>query len=215
MNPAFLEPRYQPSEVARLLDVSPDTVRRWLGSPAKGQGALVQKETPTNWASFLDMVELHLACQLKKKARISMRRLRQLIHEAARRENLDHPLARRRYLVDGEKLWLPLTDEMVELGTDGQLGLMGIVEQVAESLDFDVEGVAERWWPAGRDGGVVIDPLVAFGAPVLKGSRINTAVIYDAWQAEDRDAEIVARWYGRSVVDIKKAVEFEQRRAAA
>jgi hypothetical protein len=37
--------------------------------------------------------------------------------------------------------------------------------------------LARRWWPQGQDVPVVVDPTIAFGAPVLVGPRVTTAIL--------------------------------------
>jgi len=197
-----------------MLGISGDTVRRWAGSPHTGPGGVVHKATLTAWVSFLDLVEMHIALEIKKETGLSIFRLKKLLREAAALRGVDHPLARQKYLIDGAKVWMPAAEGLVDLGTAGQLGLPAVVRKVARALDFDVEGIAERWYPQGRLAGterrpVVVDPRVSFGRPTLRGTRVNTEILYDMWESEGKDAEVVASLYNLPVADVEEAVAFE------
>ena len=213
--PEFDEPRYSPAESARLLrNVSPGTVRRWLGSVGTGPGVLARPRN-TNWASFLDLVELYIALELQKQSGISTVALRERLNEASVRTRMEHPLARRSFLLEGRKLWLPTDEGVVDLGEHWQLGLEVVVRSVARNIDFDANELAERWWPQGREAGVVIDPRVAFGDPIVAETRINTDVLYDLWEAEDHDLDLVAEAYALQAKQVQGAIEFERLRRAA
>lgn len=208
MHASALEPRYTPPQAARLLGVTAATVRgwlRWSDAPEaddNDDGRLL--------ASFLDLVEIHIAVELRKRFTIGTRALRLKLVEAAQLEKLDHPLARRRFLLDGSKLWLPLGDEqVVDLGAHGQLGLPEVIRQVAQNIDFDADEIAARWWPQGRDGAVIVDPQVCWGAPVIAGTRINTDVLFNTWRAEGQDTALIAADYGLTQEVVAQAVAFE------
>ena len=209
--------RYEPALVARWLGMHHSTVRRWLAtSPSyRTDRAMVVRsnETPRRLASFLDLVELYIAKELIGRG-IGPRKLRRALRETSERLGVDHPLARRQFLVDGRSLYLPIDDQVIDLGEGGQLGLGPIIRERAEKLEFDLEGLAKRWWPAGRGGHVVVDPEVGYGVPVVEGTGTSTAVLHTFWIAEGRDSNRVADWYGLPVEDVKRAVEFEERVAA-
>ncbi len=202
------DPRYTAAESSRLIGLPDSTVRRWMADPT-----LLERVGPS-LLSFLDLVELHTAAKLIQHFGFDLSALRARLREASQRLALDHPLARRSFLVEPLKLWLPLEEGVLELGGGGQLGLVNVVKHVAEKIEFDVDGLAERWFPAGRDGGVVIDPRRASGSPIVPGTRISTAVLYDMWRAEGADVARVASWYELPIEAVEKAVAFERRLAS-
>jgi uncharacterized protein (DUF433 family) len=61
---------------------------------------------------------------------------------------------------------------------------------------------------------VSIDPLVAFGRPVIIGSRITTADIADRFKAGESSADL-ARDYDRPQEEIEEAIRCELETAAA
>ena len=61
---------------------------------------------------------------------------------------------------------------------------------------------------------VVVDPRIAFGRPVLVGTRIPTEVIYQRFEAGE-SIEQLADDYGRTPSEIEEAIRCEHYREAA
>jgi uncharacterized protein (DUF433 family) len=57
--------------------------------------------------------------------------------------------------------------------------------------------------------GVVIDPRISFGKPIVSSCAIPTMVLSSAYEANGRDLERVAAWYGIGPDDVHHAVTFE------
>lgn len=220
MTDELREPRYHPSEVARLVGMHPARVRRWLGTNpyATGGGIVVRAPDDTpGLASFLDLVELELLRALSAEG-FSYNQLRDLVFEAAHVLECDHPLARNQHLLEGHRIFLPLdqakTKKILQLGTGGQMAFDEVVKERARTLDFDATGLARRWWPLGRDHQVVVDPEVRYGRPVIAGTGIGTAALSDLYRAENGNAYRVAELYEVPVETVLEAFKFETREAA-
>lgn len=193
--------RYPPLYAAKLASVHASTVRAWMPDLAGGEATL---------ASFLDLVELRIMRQLRERYRLQPGKLRWMHDEARRRTGDRHPFASHPILLEERRVWLLRDDGgPVELGTDGQTGLPEVVQQVAKEIDWDEVGRALRWRPA---LGVVVDPSVRWGQPVVEGTRIPTAALYAAFLASN--VPDVAELYNLTVNQVHHAVEFEARLAA-
>ena len=72
-------------------------------------------------------------------------------------------------------------------------------------LAFDERRVAKSWEPH-KD--ILLDPLIQFGAPCIKGTRIPTRAVWGVLRGGD-SIELVTRSYGLAVDEIKEAVEWE------
>ena len=74
---------------------------------------------------------------------------------------------------------------------------------------FDYEdGLALRWHPRGRDSVILVDPRIAFGAPVISGTGVPTWVVKDRVQAGEDLVEIEDD-FGLSPDQLKQALAFE------
>ncbi len=87
---------------------------------------------------------------------------------------------------------------------------------MANQITFDRESeLPVDWWPLGKKQGVVISPLVSFGAPSLSTRHIKTENIYDLYMGESRDLKAVAAWYSISVDEVRAAIRFQKELLAA
>jgi uncharacterized protein (DUF433 family) len=104
---------------------------------------------------------------------------------------------------DSNVRWEPrvvVTDQM------GQLGWSDLMGEVFSAFDYE-EDLAIRWYPAGRESLVVIDPRVSFGAPVVQG--LPTWVIKGRVRAGEQILEIVDD-FGISEKAVRDALDFER-----
>lgn len=207
-------PRYTAAEAARLLGMHASTIRRWLDL-SDGGGLVVRDRSGEKLASFLDLVEMFIAAELVNKQKLKFGALRNWLREASERVGVGHPLARQKFLVESDRLWLDLDDALVHLGEAGQLGLQQVVRARAESVEFDRSGIASKWWPAGHEAGVVVDPARAFGEPTLSNTRVPIEAVVDLWTAEGERNDVVAKAFGLTEKQVHDAVSFHRRRMAA
>lgn len=129
--------------------------------------------------------------------------------------------ARETFFTDGHNIYLKLVElgpqkaqGIMQLMTGGQWTIVPVIQQLAEMIDFhQATGYASRWFPSGRDGLVVVDPLVSFGRPSVLSHGIATENVYDFYIAEQR-LEQVSTWLGLKPTEVIAAVEFEQKMAA-
>lgn len=218
---------YTIPEAARLTQIEPQRIRRWLrGYHYRSVGQLresrpvVPPELPAlNGVlalSFLDLQEVRFVDAFLsrgvswKTLRIASERARELLQQS-------HPFSSGRFLTDGRNILL----ETATTGRDSafldvvrnQLELRRIVQQFISRLDF-AEDQAIRWWPMGKRKPVVLDPLRSFGQPIVSKEGVPTAVLARAVRVE-RSIDAVAHWFEVSKRSVKHASEFESSLAAA
>ncbi len=225
-------PRYTPTEAGRLAGLKPDRVRRWLRgyeymySPAGADVAQKVKQDPvvkregalhSSHASFLDLIDLLFVKRFLAYG-FSLQRIRRALAEA---ESIvgGHHFAQQCYFTDGTNIYLQVKDEAVEnlleLLSGGQWVISDVIKHFASQVDFDEEtGFAEKWFPYGKQGRVVLDPRVCFGAPTIVQRGVRTANVYDLFQAESQNVAEVASWMSMESPDVEAAVTFERALAA-
>lgn len=232
--PVYLEaPAYSPSLASRLVGLRPDRVRRWLRGyeyeyapmprggqrVRKRQGPLVRSgdSADSPYASFLDLIDLLFVKSFVEHG-VSIQKLRRALAEA---ETLlgDRHFAQRRFWTDGRKIYLEVhekSDALIQLLANGQWVIAPIIKQIAQHIDFQKEtGLAERWYPMGRKEHVVVDPRVAFGAPSIVGRGVETANVYDLYQAERKQVDAVCSWMDLPPQHAQAAIKFEEMLRAA
>lgn len=221
---------YTVRDAARLIEVgSAQRIRGWLnGYPRRKVGPLLVRDyAPIGDAqemSFMDLMEVRFVEHFREIG-VKPQTLRRCIEVAREKFNEDKPLLkqgvlfiptddRRKVIVEevlkpvakehrDRKLW-NLVDKNYEFNEF-------IEGSLARGLTFDPETeMASEWRPRQIEfPDVVIDPLVAYGQPVVP-QGIPTGVLFDAWRAEGEDAGVVADWYNVPIDQVRMAVGFEK-----
>jgi uncharacterized protein (DUF433 family) len=122
-------------------------------------------------------------------------------------------------LTDGTDLFVDHLGSLVNLSQEGQLAIRETLGAHLRRIERDASGLAVRLYPFTRAGSlsaprhVVIDPRQAFGRPVIAGSRVPTAEVFERFKAGDSLETLVSE-YGRSTEQIQEAIRYEAERAA-
>jgi uncharacterized protein (DUF433 family)/DNA-binding transcriptional MerR regulator len=217
---------YTASEAARLTGVPAQRVRRWLRGytfgPTDRRGASaplwaldVPQAEGTTGLSFLDLVELRLVDRCLD-AGVSLRTIRIALAAAQKVFGVRHPFATRRFQTDGRTIFIDVADAAGERQAldlmKSQYAFRRLVAPSFKDIEFGTEA-AVRWWPLSQRRSVVLDPLRAFGQPIIADSGVPTAVLASAVLAEG-SVQVVARWFETSVATVHDAVAFERKLAA-
>lgn len=227
---------YARADAARLLRLTQSRVGRWSKGYSywlshapepehRKQPPVVRPHRPDiggpYWLSFLDLMELRIVRALVVDRGLSLQYVRKLGDLGSRIFKTPYPLASRGIFVEGQRVFASLSRDqdllqVVELSErkHGQIVAGDLFVHYLEEVDFDEEtSLAERWWPMGRDVPVVLDPRIAFGAPVLAGTRIRTDILtlYTSGNAATR----VAQAFELTISRIDAAVDFEAQLARA
>jgi len=144
----------------------------------------------------------------------SFPRIREAHRVLSRLLESEHPFALRRAFADPAGIYALLEREgqgelLVELKGDGQIAMWPTLNRYLRQLEFDIDDLATRWHPAGPASPIVVDPRISFGAPVVAGTRIETASIAELYHDEDSIEEI-AWLFDLEPAQVNAAVEFER-----
>ncbi len=89
-----------------------------------------------------------------------------------------------------------------------------IFRESFHEIEFDDStALASRWWPRGRQTPIVLDPTIAFGAPVVRGTRVPTATF--ARYADARPIKVLADAFELLAEQVRAAVTFERQLSRA
>jgi len=226
-------PMYSAPTAGRLVQLTTNRVRRWLmgyeyiaGPEAeprivhKGPVISRAEAAESSYASFLDLVDLLFVKEFLNHG-ISLQKLRKALHEVKQILG-GHHYARRDFFTDGNKIYLQVrrerneADALLELLSGGQWVIAPIIKQLAHQIEFEqLTGFAQRWFPLGPRGLVVVDPKISFGMPSLMGRGISTANVYDLFLGESETLDHVCSWMNLSEREVQAAVKFERHLATA
>lgn len=209
---------YTPAEAAYLLGIGAGKIVRWL------RGHQVKEHTyPRLWRpqidlgdgkiylGFRDLMETRIANLFITKAQLSPIKVRKAIEIAQAMTGYEHPLSTTWLKTDGRTVFLELvqadgTTRMIDLFKSQHV----FREMIAPSLkdvDFDEAGVPERWWPAGKAGGIVVDPKRAFGRPIEVKSAVPAEILAAAATAEG-SARLAAKVWDVPEASVKRSIKY-------
>lgn len=205
---------------AHLLHEDPETVRRWaFGYRRRGKkydpaistelSPIAGKEALT----FLELVEL-MFLQALLQTGLSWPKVREASRVAAQLlKDEPHPFATKRWFVDPAAIYLKLGvdhDEgiLVEVAGYAQVAMEPVLHPYLTQLDFDMNGLAQRWFPLGFATPVVLDPQRSFGMPITLTGGVPTEAINRLNQAGDSAASIAA-WYQIGEEEVEAALRYE------
>jgi len=223
---------YAPAMAARLVGLDQGRVRRWLRGyeytyAPKASLPKRRKQSPlvarggaadSRYASFLDLIDLLFVRQFVEHG-ISVQKLRQALNEAGTLIG-DHHFARRTFWTEGRNIYLQVKEKpaeaLLQLLSNGQWVIAPVIKQIAHQIDFEeATGISSRWYPMGKETPVVVDPRLGFGAPAIAGRGIQTANVFDLYRGEEGSIDRVAEWLDLAKDDVRAAVRFEEKLAAA
>lgn len=212
---------YSEAEAARLLRVAQGTLHYWLEGGHRGRRTYLpvirQEVTGSRVVTWGEFVEAGLLHQYRNE-KVPMLQLRLFIQMLRDELGVPYPLAHARPWISGRELLREaqnksgLGQEFWVVASD-QLLLTYSGESFMRRVRWDEpDGVATGYRPqAEPDSPVVIDPLVRFGRPSVKG--VSTRAIADEIDAGASFAE-AAKDFGLDVADVRWAYSFEAPPAA-
>ena len=226
-------PAYAVRDVAHILNIPTSTLRSWL----YGQAYTSQDGTPQHFKaliaaqhkqrgdalSFMELVEAHVLTSLRRQHFVRMHDIRRALEKILEQTpNANHPLAEKQFAVLGKNLFIEETVKLTSITRDGQQALKTLLDGSLKRIQRNPSGHAIVLFPFPRSfrgdasppKSIVVNPRIAYGRPVLAGTRIPTAVIAER-VATGETLDEVAEDYDRSAAEILEAIRWELAASAA
>jgi uncharacterized protein (DUF433 family) len=171
--------------------------------------------------SFLELIEIVVVAQFRRGRRpIELDRLRRAHAFARERFGLPYPFASLSLREFGGHVLhdFDIADPhgpALALDLGGQWAIPGFVTRVLDSVDFSPsDRMAERWFPAGRDKPIVLDPRRGAGRLTVVGTGVTIDTIYQRFLAGE-SIELLADDYDLEDAAIQEAIRYADRTALA
>src|SRR6266850_1289097 len=208
-------PAYSVFEASHYLRVPENTIRNW----ARRTKPLIDIADPQQHLfSFINLLELHVISALRRDHHVQMPKIRRAIEYLQTKLNSRHPLVDEEMETDGTDIFVSKYGSLINASRNGQLAMKALLQAHLRRIERDERGVAIRLFPftRKRDAGttlesprlVSIDPAVAFGRPVIVGSRVPTSEIAERFQAGESPSEL-AEDFGRTEEEVWEAIRCE------
>jgi uncharacterized protein (DUF433 family) len=212
-------PLYNYAEAEHLARVPRGTAKRWLRGYRYALGELQVSRPPVTpgredagAVTFTDLIELIVIGRLKE-LRFSLPQIRRIVQNCQAILGVPHPLSSLRFKTGGMEFFVDQGDTLIEVGRRrGQQAWNDVLAPFLQELEYAGD-LAHRWWPLGREGGVMVDPDYGFGLPVVADAGVRTEIIAEQFQAGQPIARI-AEWFNLTSEKVEQAVRFESQRAA-
>jgi uncharacterized protein (DUF433 family) len=182
-------PRYTVLEAATYLGAPPSTIRSWFYGMTYGKAnpkwfAPFLTPASDDLLSFYDVASAHVLMAFKKQG-VKSENLRYVVNSLRVLPKFDqrYPLLGRRFYQFGRTVVTKELGKRLEHSRRGpQYDIRKVVDQFLKRIDFDRDKMPLRIRPIhsikerGR-GFIVIDPNVASGRPVVRGTGIIAEII--------------------------------------
>ena len=225
-------PTYSLAEAAALLRVPRRRLKGWYR--AQRNGATVSPPVikgsgePNTFGaeiSFLALIEGKIIAACRDHG-IPLKRIRAAREYLRAQLDLEHPFATVQMLTDGARLLdsfeqkngvLPQGPTFIDVGNKaGQATLAGFITDAIDLLEFiEADDVwAERFYPAGRDEPLVVDPRIASGSLHVIDTGIRVDAIVGRHRAGE-SIEFIAADFVISPDNVRAALRFVDDKLAA
>lgn len=206
---------YSASEAARLSGVPVQRIYSWFSYKNRSEQPIINGDyygvSEHRCLSFLDLIDTLIVGKLRDKG-VSLQHLRKIHAVLIDELNTPHPFCKRELLTDGRKVFLGLSNErdgnLREILT-GQHAFPKILKPLLQCVEYDLDSLFARRWNIEK--GVIVDPNIQYGKPVVASDGIPTAVLASAYYANCKNVRDVAEWYAISQKSVQIAVKFEHR----
>ena len=125
----------------------------------------------------------------------------------AKELNVPYPFASAGLLTDGKKIWYEFKESIVNADGSRQTNIVKIIQDFAKKIDFGSDKLATRFFPAGKNSAIVIDPHHKFGQPIINGTNINTEVLFSMYKSGE-PVENIGILYDLTEKEVSEAIQF-------
>lgn len=161
--------------------------------------------------SFADLISLLVVRELVSLG-VKLFRIREAERYGRTTFGMDRPFVSKEVATDGTIVFYASeVPEQVETANKGggQQVDRKVIGPYLKRVVYADDGNAVAWQPT---GGVMLDPTIQFGDPVVRGTRVPTSAVADI--AETAGVEVAAQRLSLKLRDARSAVRFEHDLAA-
>ncbi len=209
-------PAYRYAEAARLVQTTPQTISRWYHG-YEAPGHRMRPVLPIQQAgllSYMQVVEVAFVADFRRLG-VSLDSLRRA-HEYLRKTfQVEYPFAQLDVKTDGVSVLAEYVAYeggrtlrgLLAADRGGQLVWPEAIQQRFDQFDYE-HRLAVRWHPRGRENPILVDPRIAFGAPIIEQAGIATWIIRERYEAGEEIPEIEED-FGVTREQVAAALAFE------
>lgn len=214
---------YPLAEAARYVRIAPATLRSWVvGRDYPKRGGLGRftplirlPDARSTELSFANLVEAHVLRALRAEHSVSIRDVRSALHFAEKAFGIKQLLLSPALRTDAGNVFLERYGQLINLSKSGQLAMKKILEAHLRRVEWGPAETPSRLYPFIRGDyldapkPIAIDPLIAFGRPIILRKGISTSAIAERIDAGETVNEL-AQDYDLEPQEVEEAVVYER-----
>ena len=224
-------PLYTIAEAARILAVSPSTMRTWIrGNASPRRNARYMREPLVtsidnvrrgDWRiPFVGLAEAYVLFFLRECG-ISMQHIRKAVDALKKETSIEYALASKRLYTDRIDLFYEYekknenrADTKLVAPHDGQTVIVPVIDDWLELITYAEDGYAKRL-RIDRYGkaNVVVDPEMSFGRPIFADTGVRLCDVFGRIKAGE-ELSLVAQDYDIPAEIVRAAWDVEYSKAA-
>jgi len=210
---------YTVPDISKLLGIDRRKVNRYIleywdertGRKLFNDSYSWETDKSTKAVNFYVLIELFTFFRLQELG-VKTRKILKSREQMAEELKVEYPFASAQLLTDGNKIWYKFEEDIVNADGSSQTNFVKIIESFARKVDFCPDNLAKRFYPAGKSSSIVVDPHHQFGQPVIKGTNVNTEVIFSMYQSGE-PLKAISILYDLTEKEVNDAVNFYRKAA--
>lgn len=221
-------PAYTLFDASRYLQIPHRTVHNWTfgytyGTTAgkRRSASIIEPADPErHLLSFVNVLELHIIDVMRWQHGLDVKKIRRAYQYMQDTLGQKRPFADVDLETDRVDVFARYLGKLVAVSRYGQVSLKELLEIHLNRIERDTSGLGVRLFPFVQKKRpeperlrsvprmIAMDPRIAFGRPVITGSRIATFEIAERYKAGDSIANL-ATDYDRPSEEIEEAIRIE------
>ena len=207
-------PQYSIEDVARYLHIPLSTMAAWcrgqnwtVGSTGKKRHfePLINPANPDKGLlSFYNLAEAHVLRATRDRMVPLQNVRRALDYIRAAIPTSEHPLLSHEFMTYGKNVFIEHLGSTINATRYGQTAMRELLDDYLERIDRDALGMPTQVYPM-RSKVLAINPTIASGQPVVKGTRVMAAVLVARRDAGESYRDLV-RDYSLTRSQIEQAI---------
>jgi uncharacterized protein (DUF433 family) len=221
-------PRYSLGEAAKYLRMSDTTLKRWvsgrrypgISGEGRWEGLIHRPDEEDPRLSFSNLIEAYVLLALRKQYRVRMPEIRTSLSYAQEKLGVERILLSKSLRAMKGNVFLEHLGKLINISRGGQEAMPEILQAYLERIEWEPQDHPIRMFPLTRDDYhsapklVMIDPVMAFGRPIVERRAISTSVIAERFRVGESILEI-AEDYALEAFEVEEALRYEALALAA
>jgi uncharacterized protein (DUF433 family) len=204
---------YTAADAARILGIPYSKANYWFKYYAKNKfeslGHRYYFEVKDIIAvNFLTLIEMGVFYNMKDK-KVSTNKIIEAHETIGKQFKTPYPFAYQNFFTDGKNLFFGEEDALTTANKKLQTTFSEFIHSYIEKIEFGEGKLAHKFYPLGKKRTIVVNPENQFGQPIIDGTNILAATLYDLHLGGDKE-EFIAELYDIPIKSVRDAIEFSK-----